>query len=115
MRMRTHNEHRIMDRASGQVLGVVLVLLAWHASRAGTVAAATAEDRGAGPAGSGRCTCPLGDEELTAWLACIGLEEEERARILDQEWTARDLRLMSLDEAEAALGIRRALAWRITR
>jgi hypothetical protein len=113
--MRTHSEHRIMGCARGQVLGVVLVLLACQASRAGTIAAATAEDRGAGPAGRGRCTCPLGDEELTAWLACIGLKEEERARILAEEWTASDLRLMSLDEAEAALGIRRALAWRITR
>jgi len=92
-----------------------LVLLACHASRAGTFAAATVKDRGAGPAGRGRCTCPRGDEEWMAWLACIGLDEEERARILAEEWTPRDLRLMSLDEAEAALRIRRALAWRITR
>ena len=92
--------------------GLLVVLLACHASPAGPAAAAATAAASAEHQG---CACPRGDEDLAPWLACLGLDAAERARLAAEAWTADDVRLMSVDEAEAALRVRRALAWRITR
>ena len=65
-----------------------------------------------GPEG---CLCPQGQDEMHGWLTCIGLDAEERARLLDEGWMVQDFREMTLEDAAAALHLKRAKAWRIAR
>jgi hypothetical protein len=61
------------------------------------------------------CACPRKGDDLDAWLQCIGLDEEERERLMSEGWQAEDLVEMPLDDAESALRMSRAKAWRIAR
>jgi hypothetical protein len=61
------------------------------------------------------CACPRKGDDLDAWLQCIGFDEEERERLMSEGWQAEDLVEMPLDDAESALRISRAKAWRIAR
>ena len=45
------------------------------------------------------CTCELKGEQLDSWLRCIGLSQEETARLQGEGWKAGDFADMSVEEA----------------
>jgi len=49
------------------------------------------------------CTCKLKGEQLDSWLRCIGLSQEETARLQGEGWKAGDFADMSVEEAVSSL------------
>jgi hypothetical protein len=61
---------------------------------------------------------PDSQDALGDWLACLGLGNKERERILEEGWDLGDFAVLSkgeITETASALRITRAKAWRVTR
>ena len=61
---------------------------------------------------------PDSQDALGDWLACLGLSNKERERILEEGWDLGDFAVLSkgeTSETASALRITRAKAWRVTR